>query len=293
VAVVVLSFTAQVSGLIGKASSWLRWGAIAAVIYLGVPLLYRYLRSNVLWRLRNKLALTYILIGLSPVVLFFLLVCLSSYVAAGQFAIHLAVTRLSSHLEELAMQNGAASHHLGKIIEGGADLSNIVMPELETREMDTHDPTSGQLRRQTAAFLDNKPLPLAKIIGNARSPLPLPDWFVHGSSSAMHAIVIDGQSVYLTAINRHDAGNGHTVTLISSVLIDRPLMTLVANGLGSAGLVPTLADDERPVSSDSKRSQAFGERKLSNDEISQVLRGRRDAEHRRVLRLARRLPVST
>jgi len=273
VAVVVLSFTAQVSGFIGKASSWLRWGAIAAVIYLGVPLLYRYLRSNVLWRLRNKLALTYILIGLSPVVLFFLLVCLSSYVAAGQFAIHLAVTRLISHLEELALENGAVSHHLASMIREGADLSNLVMPELELREMDVHDPTSSQLRRQTAAFLDNKPLPLVKIIGNARSPLPLPDWFAHGNISAKHAIVIDGQSVYLTAINRRDAGNGHTITLISSVLIDRQLMTLVASGLGSAGLVPTLSEDERPVSSTTKGQQAFGDRTLSNDEINRVSGG--------------------
>ena len=58
-----------------------------------------------LWSLRNKLVLTYLLIGLAPVVLFVTLVLISAYIAAGQFAIHLADTRMQSQLDWLSAEN--------------------------------------------------------------------------------------------------------------------------------------------------------------------------------------------
>src|SRR3954453_14241178 len=46
----------------------------AALVILAVPLVWRLVRLHMLWSLRNKLVLTYLLIGLAPVVLFLTLV---------------------------------------------------------------------------------------------------------------------------------------------------------------------------------------------------------------------------
>ena len=54
--------------------------------------------THMLWSLRNKLVITYLLIGLAPVVLFVTLVSVMAYVAAGQFSIHLVDSRHSSLL---------------------------------------------------------------------------------------------------------------------------------------------------------------------------------------------------
>ena len=67
-----------------------------------------------LWSLRNKLVVTYLLIGLAPVVLFVTLVLISAYIAAGQFSIHLADSRIQ---EELAQMANESSHRIGRIAE--------------------------------------------------------------------------------------------------------------------------------------------------------------------------------
>ena len=77
---------------------------LALVGVLGA-LVLRLVRKHMLWSLRNKLVVTYLLFALAPVVLFVTLVTISAYVAAGQFAIHLADSRLQSELFELASEN--------------------------------------------------------------------------------------------------------------------------------------------------------------------------------------------
>src|ERR1700754_3089296 len=77
-----------------------------ALAATAIPLLVRVVRRKMLWSLRNKLVLTYLLIGLAPVVLFVTLVLISAYIAAGQFAIHLADSRLQEELAQMSSDNG-------------------------------------------------------------------------------------------------------------------------------------------------------------------------------------------
>ncbi len=84
-----------------------------ALIGLAIPLAWRLLQQQLLWSLRNKLILTYLLIGLAPVVLFLTLAGISAYIAAGQFSIHLADSRIRQQLEEMGSQNSASSFKNG------------------------------------------------------------------------------------------------------------------------------------------------------------------------------------
>jgi sigma-B regulation protein RsbU (phosphoserine phosphatase) len=54
-----------------------------ALVSVAIPLAWQLIRKHLLWSLRNKLILTYILIGLAPVILFLTLVGVLAYVAAG------------------------------------------------------------------------------------------------------------------------------------------------------------------------------------------------------------------
>jgi sigma-B regulation protein RsbU (phosphoserine phosphatase) len=85
---------------------------LGVLIRVGV----RYVRQRLLWSLRNKLIVTYLLIGLAPVVLLMTLVGISASIAAGQFSIHLADTRLRQELESLGSDNRARTDRMAMIL---------------------------------------------------------------------------------------------------------------------------------------------------------------------------------
>ncbi len=97
----VLVFTGKGDGL-STAISFL-------LVLMGIVLAVRYGRRGIrktIWRLRNRLLVTYLLIGIVPIVLILILVALGSYFIAGQVAVYL----VSSELERrsLAMSGPAA-----------------------------------------------------------------------------------------------------------------------------------------------------------------------------------------
>jgi len=90
----------RVPGTGGPLLVWMQVLTGLTLILLALPLALRLARQRLLWSLRSKLILTYLLIGLAPVVLFVTLTAISAYIAAGQFSIHLADTRLRQELTE-------------------------------------------------------------------------------------------------------------------------------------------------------------------------------------------------
>ena len=95
---------------------WMQILVGVALIGLAVPLAWRLVNRHLLWSLRNKLVLTYLLIGLAPVVLFVTLVTISAYIAAGQFSIHLADSRLREELDELSVENAARTDRMARML---------------------------------------------------------------------------------------------------------------------------------------------------------------------------------
>ena len=86
---------------------WAR--ALTAVIavfefLLGAVLLFRlgrYVVRQSIWRLRNRLLVTYVLIGVIPVVLILTLVVLGGYIVAGQVAVYLITSELDRRTQAL------------------------------------------------------------------------------------------------------------------------------------------------------------------------------------------------
>src|SRR5271163_4269976 len=99
------------------------WGSLFLVLQIlsaltlsviALPLLWRFIHLRLLWSLNSRLVLTYLLFGLAPIVLFGTLVFFIAYLAAGQFAIHLADSRLQAELTQMSTAN---AHRLGRMLE--------------------------------------------------------------------------------------------------------------------------------------------------------------------------------
>src|SRR5258708_38233075 len=115
----VLFLARRIPGGFGTFFSILQIFVGIALVCVALPLLWRLVRKHMLWSLRNKLVLTYLLIGLAPVVLFVTLVSVMAYIAAGQFAIHLADTRFQGELSQIYAEN---EHRAERILQDMAHL---------------------------------------------------------------------------------------------------------------------------------------------------------------------------
>src|ERR1039457_4221138 len=87
-------------------------GLSLGVIVLFAILAMRWAKVRLLWRLRNRLIVTYVFIGVIPVILLVALGVLSFYLFAGQFATFIVTTRMRTELESLQAANSAISQNL-------------------------------------------------------------------------------------------------------------------------------------------------------------------------------------
>jgi len=74
------------------------WATITTFLFILFILLRgaRWARQALLWRLRNRLIVTYVFIGVIPIVLLISMFLLAGYLFAGQFATYIALTDLNN-----------------------------------------------------------------------------------------------------------------------------------------------------------------------------------------------------
>ena len=250
---------------------------LLVLLALAVPLLWRFIQRRLLWSLSSRLILTYLLFGLAPIVLFGTLVFFVSYLAAGQFAIHLADSRLQAELTQMStanahrlsrmvlalqsqpqaqLQTRAAQISAAKTPDGSTHIDpSTLFPEGEGPNSEALEPILGdlgdlgnsprpRLQRHTSIFLDCAPL-LYTPAGQqeTRVPLGLPPWASELSTGHFSGLVLDGGSLFLVSLDQHavDLGPSHAasrLTFEDSVLVDEPLMSIEASGLGRVDLTP-------------------------------------------------------
>jgi hypothetical protein len=91
----------------GRSSAiWLAFDFFLLLIFC-IPLLWRFIFQRLLWKVRNRLIVTYLLMGLTPVVLFVTLAGLLLYVFSGQFAIFAATSVVHDELEHIGPPTAA------------------------------------------------------------------------------------------------------------------------------------------------------------------------------------------
>ena len=208
-------------------------------------LLFRWLRRRILWRLRNRLIVTYVFIGVIPAVLLMTMAFVTLYGLAGQFAVFLVTSEIHSQLRSLEAANAAVSNELAARLLRGENPAAESLAGLRKR-----DPSWG--RRRVCAWYGEKPLPLCSEFKGPELTRP---GFVKGQ---FREIVGDHNELYLRVATSLPLGPA-TLTVVTSEPFDKELVGNIATNLGEITLFGSgvmTFDDTAPKGGDGSKGQA-------------------------------------
>ncbi len=213
---------ARVSWAKSFSGSIIFFGFIAALLFfiLGV----RELKARLLWRLRNRLIVTYVFIGVIPAVLLVALALGSFYLFAGQFATFIVTTSLNSELKSLDTSNSAITHELAAQLQHGATPEALGLESLRRT-------SKAWNARHVHAWRDGKLVLSSSPDGAVASVPALPGYL----KSPFHEVVRDHGELYLRSFETMQAGN-ETLTVLSSEPLDKHFLQSLASNLGQITL---------------------------------------------------------
>jgi sigma-B regulation protein RsbU (phosphoserine phosphatase) len=216
-----------------------------ALISVVIPLTFQLVRKHLLWSLRNKLVLTYLLIGLAPVVLFLILVGVLAYVAAGQFAIHLTDSRLQEELRQMSNESAHRADLTTALVterpkDNAEQIGGAIQNIERAGEVGRLDLPRMRLHREIRVFINGAPIDLGPNY-HGKAPFGLPPWATELPGGEFSGLVLDGRDLYLVAVHQKKWDNGRTFTLMSSLPVDSAVLKLISEGLGQASLLPQRA----------------------------------------------------
>ncbi|HME34989.1 MAG TPA: SpoIIE family protein phosphatase [Candidatus Sulfotelmatobacter sp.] len=206
---------------------------VSAVLY--VILAFRWVRRRILWRVRNRLIVTYMFIGVIPAVLLVAMAFITLYGLAGQFAVFVFTSEIHSQLRSLEAANAAVSNELASRIEHGENPAAESLAGLRKR-----DPAWG--RRKVCAWYGQKRLPLCDEAKGAALTLPS---FVKDS---FRSIVRDSGELHLRVVSVFTVGSNQLIVVTSEPL-DRELVGGIAADLGEITLLTPRTTTDHSASS--------------------------------------------
>ena len=195
-------------------------------ILLFTILAFRWLKAKILWRLRNRLIVTYMFIGVVPTLLLVSMAFATLYLFAGQFANFIVTSEIHLQLHSVEAVNAAIAHELAARLERGESPNVELLERLRKSEAIWKD-------RQVCAWIGTKVLP---VCGDARTPLPFSfPAFIHGPFGE---IVRDRGELYLRAATVVPLPSDKLM-VVSSEALDQELVQEIANNLGEITLYTT------------------------------------------------------
>jgi sigma-B regulation protein RsbU (phosphoserine phosphatase) len=216
-------------------SGWIEFLAFLAAVLFCI-LAFRWLKRRVLWRVRNRLIVTYVFIGVIPAVLLMAMAIITLYGLAGQFAVFVVTSEIDSRLRSLEAANAAVSNELAARLERGSPPVAESLSGLRKR-----DPAWS--RRQVCAWYGDRPLPLGNEFKGP--PLTLPG-FVKGR---LDDIVRDRDGLHLRAVATLSLGSTR-LTVVTSEPFDKELVGNIAADLGEITVFPSgVMLDQAPATS--------------------------------------------
>ncbi|MGH9544448.1 MAG: PP2C family protein-serine/threonine phosphatase [Terriglobales bacterium] len=201
---------------------WIGILSFLAIILLAL-LAFRWLKARLLWRLRNRLIVTYVFIGVIPVVLLVAMAFITIYLFAGQFANFVVTSELDSRLRSLQSVNASIAEELAARLEHGQPATAESLQGLKRNDPDW-------AARQICAWKGETPLAVCGATPG-KVPFTLPSFL----GPRFGAIVRDQGQLYLRAGTVLGAGP-QKLAVISSDALDRNLLEKVAQDLGEITL---------------------------------------------------------
>jgi phosphoserine phosphatase RsbU/P len=222
---------------------WVTFLSFVVVALLFV-LVLRWVRQKILWRLRNRLIVTYGFIGLVPATLLVAMALITFYLFAGQFATYVVSDEIRIELRSLEAGNTAVAQDLAAELRRNAKHSTALLDDLRKSD-------AAWMHREVLAWHDGKPLLVSAAPGEPATVLVLPSFL----PAQFREVVRDEGRLYLRAGTTLDAG-GKKLTVVSSEPLDTGLLTRMAATIGQITLYSSvnLRKVESSVSSASPAS---------------------------------------
>ncbi len=226
------AFAPEASSSLG---GWVKFLVFDAALLFSI-LIFRATRRKVLWRLRNRLIVTYVFIGVIPAVLLVVMGLITIYLFAGQFASFVVTSEINSQLRSMQAVNAAVSNELAARIEKGQPPTAESLAGLRKR-----DRAWG--RRRVGAWHGQRVLLISNGVQNS-TPITFPDFLKQDNgefAKAIHAgqpfkeIVRDNDELYLRVATVFDVGP-ETLTVVTGEPLDKDLMADIAANLGEITL---------------------------------------------------------
>ena len=214
---------------------WVKFLVFDAVLLFSI-LAFRWLKRRLLWRLRNRLIVTYVFIGVIPAVLLVAMAVITIYLFAGQFASFVVTSEINSQLRSLQAVNAAVSNELAARIEKGQAPTAESLAGLRRR-----DRAWG--RRRVCAWHGTRLVLLSGGSPDAHA-MAFPDFFNQDQGEYAKAIregqpfkeiVRDGDELYLRVASVFVVGP-EKLTVVTGEPLDKDLIADIAANLGEITL---------------------------------------------------------
>ncbi len=216
------------------------WATFIAYVFLVFCVImgFRWIRLRLMWRLRNRLIVTYVFIGVIPIVLLVAMALVAGFLFAGQFATYVAMSDLQSELHHLEATNRSMAWQFRSLARAGKltpDLAREIVSasneNFRHRSVTIWDGDQGYLLAESARDAAQAPI----------KPSP-------AFKSDFAGFVLDQDRLQLRVIKRFTEGNHH-LTVISNLPVTPDLLRKSTSELGSITLSPDLGSGVRYVQS--------------------------------------------
>ena len=225
-------------------------GWVALLNFFAVVLLFllfvRWLRKDLMWRLRNRLIVTYVFMAVVPILLLVGMAAIAGYIFAGQFATFIVTSDIRSELKSLEAGNTTLAEAVAAQLRRGQPPNSALLAA-QARE-------SGH---QIAAWYGEKALLPAN---SAQAPPPA------FAKNGFDELVRDQGHLYLRAVARVPVAE-RQLTVVSSEPLSESLLQKIAADLGEITLYSgdiNLAEPQPPPPSKAGKSSQSG-RSSSSD----------------------------
>ncbi len=228
--------------------------SIAIVLFMLVA--FRWLKAKLLWRLRNRLIVTYVFIGVVPTLLLIAMVFATLYLFAGQFANFIVTSEIHLHLHSVEAVNSAMAEDLASRLRRGQPPAVELLDNLRKSEVIWK-------HREVCAWQGTRPLPICSD-GKGGTPFAFPG-FLHGRFSE---IVRDHVGLYLrtaTVLPVHS----EKLTVVSSEALDQDLLQEIAANLGEITLYTIGLDLPEPSNNNPAGKSGDNSKSATSDTASQ------------------------
>ncbi len=214
---------------------WVKFLVFDAALLFSV-VAFRWLKRKILWRLRNRLIVTYVFIGMIPAALLVAMGFITIYLLAGQFSNFVVTSEINGQLRSMYAVNAAVSNELAARIEKGEIPSAYSLSGLKKRDRAWE-------RRRVCAWHGARVLPLSSAAESV-SLVPFPGFFNKGNTRYAMAIreglpfkeiVRDKGGLYLRVATVFAVGQD-TLTVVTSEPLDKELVGDIAANLGEITL---------------------------------------------------------